>query len=238
VTAHDLRATTAAHMYSKPFLPGVVTVADIVFSLQDANQLTAVYPVFFDRIAGSYIDSFYIQALGFPGVGLAHASGSQGFICHTHLLTTPNYRRPNLNNAANVMHVPLDLMVIHAPDYSRWLWAELGNPYYEKTEPNAYSASVLEDWDALERGFNLQAPFPEAFHQSVVVSYNMLELGVVDLSVQDAFGERIETLVDAPMNDLGVHTLTWEPRNRPSGTYNLVMTCNGISQTRTVTYVK
>ncbi len=238
VTAHDLRAATAPHVYSKPFQPGVVTVADIVFSLEDQNDLTAVYPVFFDRIAGSYIDSFYIQALGFPDAGLAHASGSQGFICHTHLGAMTNAKARNVNDAARVMHVPLDLQVIHAPDYSRWQWAELGNPYYEKTEPNAYYASILEDWDALERGFNLQDPYPRTFSDSVTISYNMLEQGAVDLSVQDAVGQRVETLLSEPVDNLGVHTVTWRPQNRPGGAYRIVMMYNNISQARTVTYVK
>jgi hypothetical protein len=238
VTAHGLRATTATHIYSKPFQPEVVTVADVVFSLEDQKLLTAVYPVFFDRIAGSYIDSFYIQALGFPDAGVAHASGSQGFICHTHLARTNASNGRNINNAANVMHVPLDLMVIHSPDYSRWQWAQLGNPYYEKTEPQMYVQSILEDWDALERGFNLQVPYPQAFSDAVTIPYNMLELGAVDLSVQDPLGRSVATLLSEPVNDLGVHTITWQPRSEPGGTYSIVMKCNNVSQTRTVTYLK
>jgi hypothetical protein len=241
LTAHDLRASTAEHIYSKPFQPGVVTVADIAFSLEDQNEIAAVYPVFYDRIAGSYIDSFYVQGLGFPDVGIAHASGSQGFICRTHLGSMEGGTNgTNVNEAKGSMHIPLDLQVIHSPNYSKWQWMELGNPYYEETEPEIYYASLIEDHDAIDYGFNLHHPYQEAFSDNVTVSYNVFELTDedADLSIQDQSGQIITTLLQGPLDDLGVHTVSWQPQEQPSGTYNVVMRCNNIVQTKTVTFQK
>ena len=126
VTPHDLRATGYPSPYSKPFQPGVVTVLDIALSLRDQGKLDLVLPVFFDYIGGCYIHAHFVQALGIPGVGIVHNTGLQGWVCRTQLSTVPNSLDDHVNDAQPSVKMPLDLQVIHAPDYSLWHWAGRG----------------------------------------------------------------------------------------------------------------
>ncbi|MEO0249554.1 MAG: carboxypeptidase-like regulatory domain-containing protein [candidate division WOR-3 bacterium] len=140
VTAHNLRATGYPSPYSKPFQPGVVTSLDILLSLKDQGKLDVVTPVFYTHFAQHYIDSYYVVALGFPGIGVAHASGRHGFVYITENGTFDQLP----NNAARTFHITCDISVLHAPDFSYWRWAELGNPYYESAEPNEQMGRSLK----------------------------------------------------------------------------------------------
>lgn len=131
VAAHDMRAAGSATPYAKPFRPGVVTALDVLLSLRDQGMLDAVTSVHYSYFAQRYIDSRYVVALGFPGIGTMHASGRQGFV-----YVTENGSAERLpNNADGKLHVTSDILVIHAPDFATWRWAELGQPYYEAQEP-------------------------------------------------------------------------------------------------------
>jgi uncharacterized protein (TIGR03437 family) len=135
VTAHNIRTGEFASPYLKPLQPGVVTVMDIALSLQDQGELDLVKTIFYDRINGSYIDAYFVQALGFPGIGVAHSSGSHGFVCRTHLGESSGFEGINVNDANGSLHIPLDLQVIHSPDYSLWRWMELGSHDYADDLP-------------------------------------------------------------------------------------------------------
>ncbi len=137
VTAHDTRARNTAAHYSRPFQPGVVTSYDILLSLRDQGHLDLVSSVFYTYFAGNYIDSHYVVAVGFPGLGTAHNSGRQGLT-----YTTENGTPSNIPNGADAkLHLTSDIHVIHAPDFSRWRWTQLGNPHYESSPPDEPAVS-------------------------------------------------------------------------------------------------
>lgn len=234
VTAHNFRSTGFPSPYSKPFQPGVVTSLDILLSLMDQGKLNVVTGVFYNHFAQNYIDSYYIVELGFPDVGVAHASGRQGFV-----YITENGAYNNLpNNADNKFHITSDISVIHAPDFSYWRWIELGNPYYEAELPTKIAASLLEDYAAISQGFNLHRPVPNPFNSEVNISFNLFESGGVNVSVYNIRGQKIATLLDEEIDNIGIHRLKWQPNQISSGIYYLVMKFERQIQMREILFLK
>ncbi len=192
VEAHDRRGEGTPAPYARPFRPGVVTSLDILLSLKDQGFLDLVTGAFYTYFAGNFIDSHYVVALGFPGLGTAHASGRQGFV-----YTTENGSPSRLpNNAASTLHILSDIHVIHAPDFSQWRWAELGNPYYESLEMGGeagLAASIDEDHRAIERGFNL---YP--IEEDGAIRFNVFMPGRYEIAVKDEAGRTLARLWDGP----------------------------------------
>jgi hypothetical protein len=230
VSPHDLRAAGAPGPFSRPFQPGVVTSLDVLLSLRDQGELSLVSSVFYTYLAGKYIDSHYVVALGFPGVGTAHASGRHGF---TYTTGNGSWQRM-VNDANRTFHITADIAVLHAPDFSTWVWRELGNPYYESVAPSVaeLARSVAEDHEALGRGFNLHRPVVGSGEGEAHISFNLFEPALVRLTVRDSLGSMVALLEDGFQENLGVQTLRWGPGGTPAGTLYLVMECGGDMQVR------
>jgi len=230
VSPHDLRAAGAPAPYTRPFQPGVVTSLDVLLSLQDQGELNLVSSVFYTYLAGKYIDSHYVVALGFPGVGTAHASGRHGF---TYTTGNGSWQRM-VNDANRTFHITADIAVLHAPDFSTWVWRELGNPYYESVAPSAaeLARSVAEDHDALGRGFNLHRPVVDFGEGEAHVSFNLFDPATVRLTVRDSLGSVVAVLREGFQENLGVQTLRWGPDDSPRGPLYLVMEYGGDVQVR------
>ena len=230
VQAHDLRAAGAPVPFSRPFQPGVVTSLDVLLSLQDQGELNLVNSVFYTYLAGKYIDSHYVVALGFPGVGTAHASGRHGF---TYTTGNGSWQRM-VNDANRTFHITADIAVLHAPDFSTWVWRELGNPYYESVAPSAaeLARSVAEDHDAMGRGFNLHRPVVDSGEGGAHISFNVFDPGPVRLTVRDSMGSVVAVLAEGFQENLGVQAFRWDPEEPPAGTLYLVMERGGDVQVR------
>ena len=242
LTAHSLRSVGYHSPYSKPFQRGVVTSLDIPLSLKDQGKLDMVTSVFYNYFAGNYIDSYYLVELSFPSIGKVHSSGRQGIVYTTDNGDFRNGSIIKLPNQANQQHhITCDIDVIHAPDFSRWYWADLGNPYYESKEPtltDIAEKSVIEDYNAIARGFNLHAPYPNPFNSSVGLSFNIFNPGRVTISIFNALGQKVATLLDNERQDIGIHLLRWSPGHLASGVYYVVMRHEGSLQERRIIYLK
>jgi len=235
VSAHDHRATGFPTPYSKPFQPGVITSIDMLYSLVDQGHLTLVTDVFYSRFSNRHIDSYYVVAMGFPGIGEAHASGRHGFV-----YVTENGSFGNLpNNANNTFHITSDISVIHAPDFSRWYWIELGNPYYEDENPlTTTNPTIEEDFNAIERGFNLHNPFPNPFNDHLKISFNVFNSALINIDIVDQNGQFVESLYNSLPGYIGVHELNWKPFGIVPGSYYIVMRYRNHQQVRRVQYIK
>jgi hypothetical protein len=246
VTPHNLRSTGYASPYSKPFQPGVTTSLDLLLSLVDQGELTLTTSVFFTHLAGNYIESYFVVEMGFPEEGVAHASGSQGFA-----YTTDNGTTNRLPNDADLQyHITCDIAVLHAPDFSRWRWVELGNPFYERPrlgttrdkagDPAAEAdPTVNEDFNSIRRGFNLHAPYPNPFNGTARITFNIFDPAFVRINVFDQTGQEVATLYEGMAPNIGIHETTWSPGSLASGTYYVVMSYNGqTQQVRRITYLK
>ncbi|MCZ7557724.1 MAG: hypothetical protein M5R41_15100 [Bacteroidia bacterium] len=205
VSAHDLRAEGSDSLYRSPFQPGVVTAMDVLFSLRAQGLLDVVGTAYFTHLAGKVMESYRVRSLGFPDAGLAHASGRQGFV-----YTTGNGSFTRLANDADAkQHVHADIHVIHAPDFAVWRWIELGNPFYETETPTGLD-EVLADYEARDRGFRLQRPWPQPSSAAVNISCNIFEAGSFVIDIVDVAGRRIALLHDGPIDHVGVHRFIWE----------------------------
>jgi hypothetical protein len=233
VTAHNLRSGGTPSYYPMPFQPEVITSIDILHSLMDQGELDLVTQVFYTYFAQKYIHSFYVVAMGFPGVGTAHHSGRQGFV-----YTTNNGTYNRLpNNADRKFHITSDISVVHAPDFSYWRWVELGNPYYEDSEPSDSSlltASIEEDYNAIGRGFNLHRPMETTRKGIFDISFNIFEPGPVDVTVYNESGERITTIFKGLAKNIGIYQFIWKPKEIASGLYQLVMRYGKHTQVRNI----
>lgn len=232
VTPHDLRATGYPTPYPKPFRPGVVTSMDILLSLMDQGELDLVTGVFYTRFAGNYIQSYYVVAMGFPGVGTAHSSGRQGFV-----YTTNNGTFQRLpNDADRKFHMTSDIAVLHAPDFSYWRWIELGNPHYEDNPQlaAALERSIAEDNDAVGRGFNLHRPVTDPRQERVAVSFNIFHPGEVRVGVLDGSGTEVAALFEGRAESHGIYRTSWPVASAAAGTYHVMMTYGGDTQLRAV----
>ncbi|MBN1448660.1 MAG: T9SS type A sorting domain-containing protein [Bacteroidetes bacterium] len=219
VTAHDRRAAGSDSLYRMPFRAGVVTALDLLLSLEDQDLLALVGTEYFTHLAGKVMESYRVRSLGFPGEGLAHASGRQGFV-----YTTGNGTPQRLVNGADgKQHVHADIHVIHAPDFARWRWIELGNPYYEDDDPTGIE-ELLADYDALDRGFRLQRPWPQPATDELQLSFNVFVPGSFRIELYDLSGRLLRTVFDARIDNVGIHRLTLPARDLGPGIYFLRMT--------------
>ncbi|MFC2131065.1 T9SS type A sorting domain-containing protein, partial [Bacteroidota bacterium] len=238
ITPHNMRSQKSSTLFKMPFQPEVVTSMDVPLSLMDNGELDVVTSVFYDYLEGYYIDSYYIVELGFPGIGSSYSSGSQGIV-----YTTGNGRNGKLvNNADGKLHITSDIHVIHAPDFSNWRWIELGNPYYENADPfdetGIDDESILEDYNSIDRGFNLYVPYPNPFSDRINISYNIFEPGDVNISIFSSSGEKLAILVNEKINNIGIHQTKWTPANISSGRYYVVMKHGANVQERSVVLMK
>jgi hypothetical protein len=150
------------------------------------------------------MESYRVRSLGFPGVGLAHASGRQGLV-----YTSGNGTFQRLaNDADRKQHVHADIHVMHAPDFALWRWIELGNPYYESSSPTGIE-EMLADYEARDRTFRLQRPWPLPSSGVVNISCNVFEPGAFVIDVIDLSGRRLAVLHEGRLDNMGVHEFTW-----------------------------
>lgn len=231
VTAHNLRSTGYPSLYPKPFQHGVVTSLDALLSLKDQGELDIVTGTFYTYFAQKYIHSYYVVALGFPDIGLAHASGRQGFV---YVTNNGTYNRLP-NGADRKFHMTSDISVVHAPDFSYWRWAELGNPFYESAEPEMRDQllrSVKEDYEAIGRGFNLHRPRFNPSERIVNVSFNIFEPGDVTLALHNSADLKISVLFNKKIENIGIQKVKWKADKISPGTYYLVMDYENHTQIR------
>ncbi|MFC1606732.1 T9SS type A sorting domain-containing protein [Candidatus Latescibacterota bacterium] len=236
VTAHNYRATGFQSPYSKPFQPGVVTSLDILLSLMDQGELNLVTSVFYSHFHKNFIDSYYVVALKFPGEGTVHSSGRQGIVYITNngsYVSTPN-------NANRTFHMTCDISVVHAQDFSSWRWIELGDPFYERREPPSAvdDPLITEDYKSLDRGFNLHPPNPNPFNETVSIPINVFDPGYYSMTVYGVNGQKVATLFEDTIKNIGVRKISWSPGRISSGIYFVVAEHGNNMQTRSISYIK
>jgi hypothetical protein len=225
VSAHNLRADSTMTPFDCPFRKGVITAVDVLFSLQDQGSLSVVASSYYSRINNAVVGDYYIQQISFPGTDTACASGSQGFTFRT-----------DFSSPQGGVHVPADIHVIHNPDIADWTWTELGNPFYEASEPAhepydtsvsavRFSRSVADDHEAIVRGFNFHEPVVLNRDGRIGLSFNVFEPGrTAGVSIYDGKGRKTAVLFNGKITSAGRKKLDWNAGNVSSGAYFAVMT--------------
>jgi hypothetical protein len=80
------------------------------------------------------------------------------------------------------------------------------------------SLGIAGDGTAPPAGFALGRNFPNPFNPSTRISYTLPAEAFVNLTVFDALGRKVATLVKGRMAP-GTHTAEWRPSSASSGVY-------------------
>lgn len=232
ITSHGWRAPEYPSIYPKPFKPEVVTALDVLLTLQDIGELTSVEGAFYDCFNNNYINSYYVVEMGFPNEGVAHASGRQGFT-----YSAGNGTQNQLaNNADRKVHVTSDILVLHAPDFCRWNWTELGDPYYEQRQPAGITENEYNDQNAADKGGFL---YPILQHtDNIEIAFNVFEPGDFKLSIYDLKGSLISKIINNHYDLTGIFTIRFETNNLSSGIYFVSLAWSDYIQSRTLVILR
>ena len=102
----------------------------------------------------------------------------------------------------------------------------------ESITENLLSKNMTEENSSLlPEGFSLSQNYPNPFNPETVISYNLPEAGLVTLKVYDILGNEIVTLVNETKQE-GIHKITFDASNLPSGTYLYRLISGKFSETK------
>jgi hypothetical protein len=93
-----------------------------------------------------------------------------------------------------------------------------------------YSSEVSVDL-GLPTEFSLSQNYPNPFNPETVIGYALPVTGEVNISIYNAIGEKIATLVDG-MKEAGNHQVSFNADNLPSGLYFCRMIADKFTTTR------
>ena len=109
VTAHNLR--------NDVFANGAITAIDVVLSLCDQGHITSLAR-WRDTVGGAEVKDYFVD-----GINSWQASGSCGF---TYGLGEHANSGDFSMFGGNDVHIPMDIRLIHNPEYIELSWTELG----------------------------------------------------------------------------------------------------------------
>lgn len=96
------------------------------------------------------------------------------------------------------------------------------HPYYHLgfrvVRRTSGSTGLQSSHDAVPAQFGLRQNFPNPFNPSTTITYTVTNAAPVRITVVDALGRCVATLVDGPQN-AGVHTVVWNASHCASGIY-------------------
>ncbi len=96
----------------------------------------------------------------------------------------------------------------------------------------------IDDGDApVVKAYRLEQNYPNPFNPSTTIEFSLPVSERVTLAIYDLTGKRVETLVDGRVNS-GIHQVTWNAGNRPSGVYFYQLQTDNFTQTRKLMLLK
>ncbi len=247
VTPHDFLAEGSKQPHLKPFKPGVITVLDILFSLQDQGKVDNVRLTYYDYIdflrPGSWIGSYYVTRINDD-----NHSGHTGWeytYCHSGL-------------SDRAIHITLDINVIHGIDEIVFFVSTVNSPKYYwgcgdanytpgdtlddptaiKKKPEKIDKQDLKAWKNNKR-FCLHSPMPSPFSSVCNISFSVFNTKEkVHISVYNPKGDRVATLFNGNVDKSGSHRIPWKPLGIAAGQYFIKMEYGRDAQIQHVVYVK
>ncbi|MBI5216400.1 MAG: T9SS type A sorting domain-containing protein [Ignavibacteriae bacterium] len=96
---------------------------------------------------------------------------------------------------------------------------------------------IGDDQSGIPFVFSLNQNYPNPFNPSTTINYSLAVSSPVVLKVYDMLGREVETLVNG-VQQSGTYTLSFSPKNLPSGIYYYRLTTNNFVETKTMMYVK
>jgi len=84
---------------------------------------------------------------------------------------------------------------------------------------------------------NALSSFPNPFNPKTVISYELVNDGLVDLSIYNSRGQKVAVLVNTTLSG-GNYEAEWDASNLPSGPYFAKLTANGFTETHKIMLIK
>ncbi|GAB5409588.1 MAG: hypothetical protein BalsKO_19530 [Balneolaceae bacterium] len=85
--------------------------------------------------------------------------------------------------------------------------------------------------------FRLNQNYPNPFNPTTNIEFNLIEASIVSLTVFNALGQEVATLIDSNLN-AGAHSITWNASNSPSGIYFYRLRAGNFVQTNKMLLLK
>jgi len=85
--------------------------------------------------------------------------------------------------------------------------------------------------------YDLSQNYPNPFNPSTTIRFTLLESSFINLSIFNALGEKIEELVNED-KEPGIHTIEFNAKDLPSGTYFYTINSNGYANTKKMILLK
>jgi len=98
-------------------------------------------------------------------------------------------------------------------------------------------ASQTPQTDERPGRYHLYPNFPNPFNPSTAIRFDLPEAAKASLVVYDVLGRTVARLVDGPL-EAGRHSVYWEARNVPSGTYIYRLSAGNVLKTRPMVLLK
>jgi parallel beta-helix repeat protein len=100
-----------------------------------------------------------------------------------------------------------------------------------------YSDPIQVRYEATAAEFSLEQNYPNPFNPTTHIRFGLDRAGAVRICIYDAAGGLVQVLADGNY-EAGMHTLTWNAREIPSGRYLCNLNVNGQTLTRIITLLK
>lgn len=98
--------------------------------------------------------------------------------------------------------------------------------------------SVKKAGSRIPAGFTLYPNFPNPFNPSTTFRIDLKEATRVRLSVHDASGKLVDTILDREYKSAGTYEIHYTPRRLSSGVYLVTMRTNNLTATQKMVYLK
>lgn len=110
-------------------------------------------------------------------------------------------------------------------------------PWAEQQFTTVTATAIEEGGSDVPEAFKLYPSYPNPFNPETTIRFDLPESAMVTLSVYDALGHEVTTLVAQPMNP-GQYSYTWNAATQPSGMYIYRLQAGAYSHTGTMMLVK
>ncbi len=113
-------------------------------------------------------------------------------------------------------------------------WQRVVEAYNYLTPPQP---GIVKNQTTQTQTFALYQDYPNPFNPTTVISYQLPVSSVVTLKVYDVLGREVKTLV-SERQTAGIHSITFNAGNLPSGVYFYRLQAGSFTQTRKLTLIK
>jgi hypothetical protein len=109
-------------------------------------------------------------------------------------------------------------------------------PWAVAGAPNPFEKIDMNDEIVLDK-YGLLTAYPNPFNPETVISYQLSVISHVNLAVYDVAGRQIAELVDG-WRETGLHDVTFDASNLPSGIYFALLSAGNYTQTQKLLLIK